>query len=97
MRKLGLIVRVVVTAFTVATAVYAYRSRQPTGRFYNVPYDFRFPTIERIRSRWWNSEDPRIFTPHVFGVGWSINLYQIRQRLQGSEMAQGELDIQQPD
>ena len=97
MRKLGLIVRVAVTAFTVAAAVYAYRTRQPTGRFCNVPYDFRFPSIERIRRRWWNPEDSRIFTPHVFGVGWSINLYELSRRLRGSETAQGELDTRQPD
>ena len=42
-----------------------------------IPYDLRKPTFSRIRERWWNPEDPRLFTPHVFGVGWSINLYQL--------------------
>ncbi len=38
-----------------------------------VPYDFRPPTIERARSRWWNPGEPRLFVPQVFGVGWTIN------------------------
>jgi Family of unknown function (DUF5808) len=46
-----------------------------------VPYDFRIPTLERVKQRWWNPDDKRIFTPHVFGVGWSINLCEVRRRL----------------
>lgn len=42
-----------------------------------VPYEFRRPTLARIRERWWNPEDERIFTEHVFGVGWSVNLARI--------------------
>jgi len=39
-----------------------------------VPYDFRPPTVERARSRWWNPQDQRLFVPQVFGVGWTVNL-----------------------
>jgi hypothetical protein len=39
-----------------------------------VPYDFRKPTLERVRQRWWNPDEPRLFVPQVFGVGWTINL-----------------------
>ena len=42
-----------------------------------VPYDLRPPTLSRVRERWWNPEDPRLFTPHVFGVGWSVNLHRL--------------------
>jgi hypothetical protein len=42
-----------------------------------VPYDFRPPTIERARSRWWNPDEPRLFVPQVFGVGWTINLARL--------------------
>ncbi|MDQ6743737.1 MAG: DUF5808 domain-containing protein, partial [Candidatus Dormibacteraeota bacterium] len=31
---------------------------------------------ERIRRAYWNTEDPRLFTDRVFGVGWGINLYR---------------------
>ena len=75
------ILRAATAAFAVATMVYAIRTKQPSGRFVRVPYDFRFPALRRVRERWWNPEDPRIFTPHVFGVGWSLNLYQLRERL----------------
>lgn len=50
------------------------------GEVFVVPYDFRLPSVERFKMRWWNPADPRIFTPHVFGVGWSINLYQLQRR-----------------
>jgi len=39
-----------------------------------VPYDFRMPTLERARSRWWNPDDSRVIVPQVFGVGWTVNL-----------------------
>ena len=42
-----------------------------------VPYDFRMPTIERARSRWWNPEEPRLFVPQVFGLGWTINVARL--------------------
>ena len=76
--------RTIVTAFTVGAIVYAIRTGQPSGRFLTVPYDFRMPTLERVRRRWWNPEDSRVFTPHVFGVGWSLNLYQILRLLRSS-------------
>ena len=72
--------RTLMTAFTDATIVCAIRSRQPAGKFLSVPYDFRVPTLERVRNRWWNPDDPRLFTPHVFGVGWSVNLYRVLAR-----------------
>ena len=42
-----------------------------------VPYDFRLPTPERIREKFWNKDTEDILTPHLFGVGWSINLYPL--------------------
>jgi hypothetical protein len=39
-----------------------------------VPYDFRMPTIERARARWWNPQDERLFVPQVFGIGWTVNV-----------------------
>ncbi len=37
-----------------------------------VPYDFRVPTIGRVRSTYWNPAGP-IFPGKVFGVGWALN------------------------
>ena len=74
-------IRVVTILFSLATLVYAYRSRQSHGTFVGVPFEFRFPTPGRIQERWWNRNDGRLFTPHVFGVGWSLNVYQVLRRL----------------
>lgn len=38
-----------------------------------VPYDFRMPTIGRVKSTYWNPEGP-IVSGKVFGVGWAPNL-----------------------
>lgn len=51
------------------------------GRIGFVPYDFRPPTVERLKERLWNPDDPRIFTPHVWGVGWAVNVYQLWRSL----------------
>jgi hypothetical protein len=37
-----------------------------------VPYDFRMPTIERLRTTYWNPGGP-ILSSKVFGVGWAPN------------------------
>jgi len=39
-----------------------------------MPYDWRRPTVARLKSRWWNPEDPRLFTPKTFGWGYDLNL-----------------------
>jgi hypothetical protein len=47
-----------------------------------VPYDFRPPTWERIRSAYWNPESDSLFSDRVFGVGWAINLYRAKTLLE---------------
>lgn len=37
-----------------------------------VPYDFRMPTVERVKTTYWNPEGP-ILSSKVFGVGWAPN------------------------
>ena len=39
-----------------------------------VPYDFRAPSLQRARERFWNEGDERFLVPVVFGVGWTLNL-----------------------
>jgi hypothetical protein len=39
-----------------------------------VPYDFRLPTIERLREAYWAPERDEIFSERVFGVGWAVNI-----------------------
>ncbi len=43
------------------------------GRILYVPYDFRLPTLERVRDRLWSPDDERLLVPQVFGVGWTVN------------------------
>jgi uncharacterized membrane protein len=75
--------KTIVTLFAIATIIYAIKTKQSHGRFIGVPFEFRPPTPQRFFDRWWNPRDPRIFTEHVFGIGWSINLYQVKVQLLG--------------
>jgi Family of unknown function (DUF5808) len=47
------------------------------GTLFNIPYDFRRPTIERLRNSFWNKDTARVLVPHAFGMGWSINFYPL--------------------
>jgi Family of unknown function (DUF5808) len=42
-----------------------------------VPYDLRMPSAARFRERLWAPEDSRVFTPQVFGVGWTVNIGRV--------------------
>jgi len=46
-----------------------------------VPYDFRLPTLERLKETYWNPYDSRLLTRAVFGIGWTINFYALMERL----------------
>ncbi len=52
-----------------------------TGTFLGVPYDWRRPTAARVKSRWWNTEDRRVFTPKAFGWGYDLNVAELSRRL----------------
>jgi hypothetical protein len=43
-----------------------------------VPYDFRMPTVKRLRETYWNPGGPLV-TGQVFGVGWAVNLAAVKQ------------------
>ena len=78
----------VISVILVAIAIYEELKKPPEERQWHgkianaIPYDFRFPTMTRLREKLWNPEDKRIFTEHVFGVGWAINFHTIFQKLQ---------------
>jgi hypothetical protein len=61
-------------ALTVAAVVQQLRrprsERTWQGQIIGVPYDFRKPTIARLREQWWNPD----------GVGWSVNGYRLVHR-----------------
>jgi hypothetical protein len=75
----------VVAAVAVAGAIFfGATRRQKVGTYLGIPYDWRRPTLALIRERFWNAEDPRVFTPKVFGWGWSINVAALLRRARGS-------------
>ena len=84
---LGLIVAAVATELAKPES-----ERTWEGRVFGVvPYDFRPPTLERVKSAYWNPNSDRLFSDRVFGVGWAINLYRAKtlmeaafERLMGS-------------
>src|SRR6266700_2834351 len=47
------------------------------GILFGIPYDFRWPTIERLRETFWNKDTARVLVPQAFGMGWSINFYPL--------------------
>ena len=61
------------------------RKERGTGTFLGVPYDWRRKGfVSRLRQRWWNPDDPRLFTPKTFGWGYDINLARLRRLKPGS-------------
>lgn len=52
-----------------------------------VPYDFRVPTLKRVKERVWDPEGEHLLSPHVFGVGWTVNVGRIvaltREKISG--------------
>lgn len=51
------------------------------GKLGFIPYDFRVPTINRVKETFWNAEDERIFTKMLWGVGWGINFYALLEKM----------------
>lgn len=66
----------------VAASIGRELSRPPAERTWQgnvagVPYDWRPPTGERLRSTWWAPEDAQVLKPTAFGVGWDLNLGRV--------------------
>jgi len=55
--------------------------RQWHGKVGFIPYDFRLPTIERLKEAYWNPDNSRIFTPEALGIGWAINFFALMEKL----------------
>ncbi len=50
-------------------------------RFLGFPYDWRRPTMARIKQRSWNPNDRHVLTPKAFGWGYDINFYELGRRI----------------
>jgi hypothetical protein len=48
-----------------------------TRVWHGIPHDTSRPTLARNRARYFNSDDPRFFTPKVYGAGWTVNFYWV--------------------
>lgn len=79
--RIAKIVKFLAAAFFAATVTYAIKTKQSHGKFVGVPFEFRFPTMHRIKKRMWNRDDPRLFTERPFGVGWTINFHEAGKRI----------------
>jgi len=62
------------------------RNGRRVGTFLGVPYDWRLTGFwPRVKQRWWNPADPRLFTPKAFGWGYDLNLARVLRRRPPSE------------
>lgn len=46
-----------------------------------IPYDFRIPTPEKLKAAYWDPASDRVFSEHVFGVGWAVNIPVLVRKL----------------
>lgn len=76
------LLRIVAMGLTIAAVVKELRLRPEERTWHGtiagfVPYEFRMPTLERAKERWWNPDGAHLFGPQVFGVGWTVNLGRV--------------------
>jgi hypothetical protein len=80
----GRLIRLIVMLLTLAAVAQELNKPESErtwhGRIAGVPYDFRWPTLERFRKAYWNPDDERLFTDRVIGIGWAVNLAQLLPR-----------------
>ncbi|MBI2863978.1 MAG: hypothetical protein HYX94_05400 [Chloroflexi bacterium] len=93
MKKLGTLVKLVGVSL-VAAAVTQELRKPPEERTWHgrvagfVPYDFRVPSLDKVKETYWNPDKPQIFSERVLGVGWGINfgrLYKMARECRGCE------------
>ena len=60
-----------------------------------VPYDLRFPTLERVKERMWNPCSTQLINPRVFGVGWTVNVGRLVALVRAKISSDGS-DAHQP-
>ena len=83
------LIRLITLALGVAAVVKELRKpaeeRTWNGALGFVPYDFRVPTLARVKERMWDPEGAHLISPRVFGVGWTLNVGRlvelVRQRV----------------
>ncbi|MFN2484313.1 MAG: hypothetical protein ABR509_05170 [Candidatus Limnocylindria bacterium] len=72
---------------TATAAVYKELRTPPAQRTWNgrlfgvVPYDFRLPSVDRLREAYWNTESDTVLTDRPLGVGWAVNVPPLLRRI----------------
>lgn len=85
--SLGWILRTLALA-AVAGAIYQELRLPPDERTWHgrllgvIPYDFRVPTPARLFRAWWNPDSGRLVDETPFGVGWTVNVAALADRVQ---------------
>ena len=46
-----------------------------------VPYDFRRPSVKRLKDTYWNPYETHLLTPTVWGIGWGVNFHRLLEGL----------------
>ena len=68
-------------------AIYQELRKPPEARTWHgrvagaIPYDFRVPTIDRVREAYWDPASDRVFSEKVIGVGWAVNIPTAARKL----------------
>lgn len=68
-------------------AIYQELRKPPEARTWHgkvagaIPYDFRVPTIDRVREAYWDPASDRVFSEEVVGVGWAVNIPTAARKL----------------
>jgi hypothetical protein len=80
------VLQVAVVSLTLAAILQELEQPQEERQWHGkvaafIPYDFRLPSIERIKEAYWNPYERRVLTPEVFGIGWAINFHALLENL----------------
>lgn len=84
--SLAWVLRVLAIA-AVAGAVYQEMQLPPEERTWHgrllgfLPYDLRPPTPAKFLRAWWNPDSSRVIVEMPFGVGWSVNVAALADRI----------------
>ena len=87
-RMIGVLVRIPAAAAGAGGAAVARELDKPSqdrqwhGEIAGVPYDFRPPTVEKVRRSAWDPDNPKTVVPPAFGVGWSVNFARLAKLVQ---------------
>jgi hypothetical protein len=81
MTKRLVCVRFVISVDPVRGSTVTGMARKPEGRWFGIPYNWRFPKRGEALKGPWDPSDHRIITPKHYGWGYDVNLAEVKRRL----------------